>query len=68
MQNDIVFAAHALSLTATVDNVLTIYNEGVQVATNSEWTESTTVTLDDPCVLALEGTYCVHVDNKLLKL
>ena len=34
---------------------MTIYNEGVVVATNDKWDEAITVTIDDPCVLAFEG-------------
>ena len=44
-----------LSIMATVDNEMTIYNEGVVVKTNNNWRESVTVTIDDPCVLAIEG-------------
>ena len=34
---------------------MTIYNDGVVVATNTDWTQAITVTIDDPCVLAIEG-------------
>ena len=44
-----------LTITATADNRMTIYNEGAAVATNNNWRESVTVTIDDPCVLAIEG-------------
>ena len=46
-----------LTITATVDNRMTIYNEGVIVVKNNKWQESTTVTIDDPCVLAIEGEH-----------
>ena len=46
---------NGLTITATVDNIMTIYNEGVIVLSNDEWEESTVVTIDDPCVLAIEG-------------
>ena len=44
-----------LTITATVDNEMTIYHEGVVLARNNRLDESTTVTIDDPCVLAIEG-------------
>ena len=44
-----------LTITATADNRMTIYNEGVVVTTHDNWRHSTTVTIDDPCVLAIEG-------------
>ena len=44
-----------LTITATVDDEMTIYNEGVVVATHDNWRDSVTVIIDDPCVLAIEG-------------
>ena len=48
-----------LRLTATVDDKTTIYSEGVVVAMNSQYDQPTTVTIDDPCVLAIKGEQCV---------
>ena len=47
--------ATVLRITATVDDEMTIYNEGVVVATHDNWRDSVTVIIDDPCVLAIEG-------------
>ena len=44
-----------LRITATVDDKTTIYSEGVVVAINSQYDQATTVTIDDPCVLAIKG-------------
>ena len=57
----LLFSANGVTLTATVDNELIVYNEGANVASNSDWGKTTVVQLDDPCVLAIEGRCEGHI-------
>ena len=57
----LLFSANGVTLTATVDNELIVYNEGANVASNSDWGKTTVVQLDDPCVLAIEGAWDLHI-------
>ena len=46
---------YGLSLTATADDEMMIYSAGVVVAMSTRTGYPTTVTIDDPCVLAIQG-------------
>ena len=49
-------SANSLRMSAIVDDEMTIYSEGVVVAaTSTPASRPTTVTIDDPCVLAIRG-------------
>ena len=44
-----------MTLTATADDILIIYNEGLPVGFSIDWRDPISVILNDPCVIALEG-------------
>ena len=55
----------AVQLAVTADNVIDVYHDGRVVLNNGDWTQSSVINLENPCVLAFEA-YDAGVNEGIL--